>query len=279
MNIVVLGHPRHPYTLRVLKALREHRIPLAALVASRKVPYHPEMVASVLRASGLTLRDLVTWDNVRIGIRSPRLALSVALRLVVPSIRDPASLRPVEHHRGYASEVETSLLAGLRVIWVEDYNGHRAHNIMLGLHPDLLVLAPGGTILRRTALQIPRIGTVNVHQGLLPTCRGLDTIEWSVFNGVPLAVSAYFVDTGIDTGDIIERRSLQVEPSMTLADVQREALRCSAQLMAEVVSSIMAGRYERHAQLPHEGKQLYRMHPTLQVEAKRRLVRYVGEKL
>lgn len=57
---------------------------------------------------------------------------------------------------------------------------------------------------------------VNLHHGLLPWNRGLDSVLWSIVDGTPKGVTIHHMDAGIDTGDIIAQRELGLADTDTL---------------------------------------------------------------
>lgn len=60
------------------------------------------------------------------------------------------------------------------------------------------------TIYRKDIISLFRLGILNSHIGILPEYRGRSVMEWSIFNGDPIGITAFFIDEGVDTGkDII----------------------------------------------------------------------------
>ena len=51
------------------------------------------------------------------------------------------------------------------------------------LEPDLSVVVAYGHILRPEVLELPRLGSINVHASLLPELRGAAPINWAVARG------------------------------------------------------------------------------------------------
>ena len=89
--------------------------------------------------------------------------------------------------------------------------------------PDYLVLAGIG-IVSPEVLQTAAEGVVNAHPGLLPWLRGLGVVGCGVLRGLPMGATCHYVEPGIDTGPIIERRLLPIEGSeKTLEEVERKA--------------------------------------------------------
>ena len=72
------------------------------------------------------------------------------------------------------------------------------------LAPDLLVSVQAAQIMRRTLLETPRFGAVNLHFGPLPRYRGVAPIAWALINGeTETAVTLHVMDPGIDSGPIL----------------------------------------------------------------------------
>lgn len=137
--------------------------------------------------------------------------------------------------------------------------------------PDLLVLV-GADVAPRALLEIPRLGTINPHYGLLPRYRGMNVAEWSIYHDDPVGVTIHAVDSGIDTGDILLRESVPVGPGATLASIRAQQQEASGRLLAATVFAILTGTARRTPQRMDEGHQFYRMHPVLLDRVTQRLV-------
>ena len=70
--------------------------------------------------------------------------------------------------------------------------------VLLGLDPELVILGGAG-ILPRAIVDGFRV--LNVHPGLLPMCRGLDILKWTVLEGkYEVGVTAHLCDEHADLG-------------------------------------------------------------------------------
>jgi methionyl-tRNA formyltransferase len=78
------------------------------------------------------------------------------------------------------------------------------------LEPDIVISVLFGYILQPEFLDIPPRGSINVHPALLPHNRGAYSNVWSIVDGTPAGVTIHYIDTGIDTGDIIAQREVAV---------------------------------------------------------------------
>lgn len=60
---------------------------------------------------------------------------------------------------------------------------------------------------------------VNLHPGVLPLNRGLDTLKWAVHDGLPQGVSIHRIDTRIDRGSLLYVRLTRVHAADSEADI------------------------------------------------------------
>jgi methionyl-tRNA formyltransferase len=84
------------------------------------------------------------------------------------------------------------------------------------LKPDLIVTCAFGKILRRSLLDLPPEGCVNVHASLLPRHRGAAPIPRMILDGDPwTGVTIFRMDEGMDTGPILLQRLERMPPDAT----------------------------------------------------------------
>lgn len=76
--------------------------------------------------------------------------------------------------------------------------------------PDLILSVLFDYILRPEILQIPKLGAVNLHPSFLPYHRGNWPNVWSILEGTPAGVTLHYMDEGIDTGDIVAQRRVEI---------------------------------------------------------------------
>jgi methionyl-tRNA formyltransferase len=73
--------------------------------------------------------------------------------------------------------------------------------------PDVLVVVAYGQILPRAALDLPRLGCVNIHASLLPRWRGAAPIQRAILAGdARSGVSIMRMEAGLDTGPVFLER-------------------------------------------------------------------------
>ena len=167
------------------------------------------------------------------------------------------------------------LVAGLDIPQCEvaNHNDASCHRILAEQQPALVVL--GGTrIIRSPLLELPTLGMVNAHPGLLPRLRGSSSVGWALYKDLPVGSTTHFIDARIDTGPLILRRRLPVYRGETYERIVRRVLTLSGELMAESLALFQGGERPRTTpQDPAVGETLRVIPPELLAVAKTRLAR------
>ncbi len=117
------------------------------------------------------------------------------------------------------------------------------------LKPDICVTAAFGQILSQDVLDVPPMGTVNVHASLLPRHRGAAPIQWAILSGDDVAgVTTMYSDKGIDTGDMLLKCETPVLPEDTAGTLSDKLAQMGAELLIETLRQIEAGTCPREKQ-------------------------------
>lgn len=82
--------------------------------------------------------------------------------------------------------------------------------------PDVIVVIAYGQILPQYVLDFPKMGCINVHASLLPKYRGAAPIQHCIIDGEKISgITTMLMDKGLDTGDILLKREVEITPEMT----------------------------------------------------------------
>jgi len=110
------------------------------------------------------------------------------------------------------------------------------------LGPRLIVVAAYGQILPRDLLEVPEMGCVNVHASLLPRYRGAAPINWVIAEGESeTGVTTIMMDEGMDTGPILLRRAVPIDPKDNTSSLQDRLAKVGAELVVETVRGLKRG--------------------------------------
>ena len=102
--------------------------------------------------------------------------------------------------------------------------------------PDVAVVAAYGLILPKSVLEIPRLGCLNIHASLLPRWRGASPIQNAILAGdEESGICIMQMDEGLDTGPVIDCRSVKIRPETTAQSLHDELAALGAGMIAEVI--------------------------------------------
>ena len=154
---------------------------------------------------------------------------------------------------------ELAQSAGIPVFQPERIKREEGVAMLKSCAPDLCVTAAFGQLLSQEILDIPPLGTINVHSSLLPKHRGSAPINWSIIKGDAVTgVTTMFTDKGMDTGDILLMRETPIGPAENAGELTDRLAVMGAQLLIETIRALEAGTLARtpqdHAAATYEPK-------------------------
>ena len=84
------------------------------------------------------------------------------------------------------------------------------------IKPDFIIVVAYGQILSKEILDIPKFACINGHASLLPRYRGASPIQSAILNGDEITgTTSMLIEEGLDTGDILEQRSITIDKKET----------------------------------------------------------------
>ncbi len=230
--------------------------------------------------SRLVLRDLLVEPSISVCaviVRSPfsikrfrsefrrdgvRLLRKIREKLVLPG-----------NHPGNASEPpglkELCRDKKITYLVVPDHNHPRAQRLLREQLPDL-ILFTGGGLIRRGILELPAIGVLNCHSGILPAYRGMDVVEWALLEGLTnhVGLTLHLMDAGVDTGPVLFQRHVPPGNQEALPDLRKRMEKMMPRLMLDAVRALRDGQFMPQPQSQPRGKQYFVMHPRLKTRIK-----------
>lgn len=148
---------------------------------------------------------------------------------------------------------QCALSEGIPVYQFERIRRPEGVQTLRALAPDVCVTAAFGQILSQELLDIPRLGTVNVHASLLPKYRGSAPINWCLINGeTETGVTTMLTDKGMDTGDMLLSARTPIGPDETAGELTQRLSVLGAQLLMQTLQQLEAGTCPRTLQNPDE---------------------------
>jgi methionyl-tRNA formyltransferase len=131
-----------------------------------------------------------------------------------------------------------ALQLGLKVLQPTTIGDEKFRDRIRKLQPDFFVVVAFGHIISENILQLPRLGTINIHASLLPKYRGPAPIQWAIINGESeTGITTMLMEKGIDTGDILLSQKEPIFPDDTAASLHDRLSLCGADLLIKTLQA------------------------------------------
>lgn len=186
------------------------------------------------------------------AVLAPWKKLSISKNRVRTDVRHTGLLHPEE----ICNSLDIDYL-------VADHNSKEAHAYMEKRPVDLGVVA-GARILSSDTLAAVGNNVVNVHPGLIPEMRGLDTLLWSIHENVPPGISVHFIGEKIDAGRLILTERLPVFKDDSVYDVSLRWLELQPEVLVQALERL--DDVEDIAELDSLDEKESRYHSTMPTE-------------
>lgn len=120
------------------------------------------------------------------------------------------------------------------------------------LDADFLLVASYGQILSTRLLESAKQGGINLHGSLLPRYRGAAPIQRCIQEGeTETGITLMQMDKGMDTGDIISVKRIDIGPDETYGELQDRLAILAAEMAEGWAERLASGDYSRLPQNPN----------------------------
>ncbi|KAG1663821.1 hypothetical protein FOA52_013386 [Chlamydomonas sp. UWO 241] len=129
---------------------------------------------------------------------------------------------------------------------------------MRELAPDLCITAAYGNMLPRAFLDIPRLGTLNVHPSLLPRYRGAAPVQRAVEDGVAeTGVSVAYTVLACDAGPVLAQETVALDPDIQAPELLALLFQRGTALLVDRLPGVFEGRGPSMASAQDEASVLH----------------------
>ncbi|MFI6646905.1 methionyl-tRNA formyltransferase [Streptomyces sp. NPDC050529] len=111
--------------------------------------------------------------------------------------------------------------------------------------PDIIVANNWRTWIPPRIFALPRHGTLNIHDSLLPKYAGFSPLIWALINGErEVGVTAHMMNDELDAGDIVRQEAVPVGPADTATDLFHKTVDLIAPVTTGALDLIAGGQTE-----------------------------------
>lgn len=123
-----------------------------------------------------------------------------------------------------------------------DVNQKETADFIRSCSPDIIVILLFAQLLKRSIIEIPRLGSLNFHPSFLPKNRGLMPVFAALANGdADTGATLHSVDTAIDSGRIIARKPITINPDDTEHSLYSRICCVGGGLLVDVITAYSTG--------------------------------------
>lgn len=149
-------------------------------------------------------------------------------------------------HSDYVDIAPVAARHGVRVVPAPNVNAPEVLDELRRLELDYLMVIGWSQICRPELLGVARRGSIGYHPAALPQNRGRAVIPWTIIQGIESTGSTLFwMDEGVDSGDIIAQEIFAVDPGETAATLYEKHLQAVWRLMRAAVPRLAEGTAPR----------------------------------
>jgi methionyl-tRNA formyltransferase len=142
---------------------------------------------------------------------------------------------------------EAAVEHGVPLYQPKSYKDEETLEQIRALKPDLMVMAYVIIFVPEQARDIPTHGSICFHPSLLPLHRGPSSINWPIIGGATkTGLTIFYPDDGLDEGDILLQKEVEIGPDDTLGTVYFEKIfPLGVQAMLESADLLRDGKAPR----------------------------------
>ena len=198
-------------------------------------------------------RSLTTVNLIFCG--TPQFAVPTLEKLIEEKFTVELVLTNPDQPKGRGYERKASPIkqvaekAGLVVFHPVKLKDAFTQRFLRQLRPKAIVVVAYGHIIPSWMIELPQLGCVNLHASLLPRYRGAAPIPWTIIRGErTTGVTTMKIDSGLDTGDILLQREIEVREDDTTETLSERLSVLGAEVMIETLRRLQRDQIQPRPQ-------------------------------
>ncbi len=104
------------------------------------------------------------------------------------------------------------------------------------IQPDLFIVVAYGKILSEELINMPKLGSINIHYSLLPRYRGASPVESAILNGDDYTgISIQKMAYKMDSGPIIAQEKIAIDPDEKAPTLRKRLIKIGGELLVKTL--------------------------------------------
>ena len=113
------------------------------------------------------------------------------------------------------------------------------------IYPDLSIVVAYGKIIPEEILNIPKLGSLNIHYSLLPKYRGASPVESAILAGdEETGISIQKMEYKMDAGPIIAQEKIQILPDEKASELRTRLIKIGGELLVKILPDFIEGKID-----------------------------------
>ena len=131
----------------------------------------------------------------------------------------------------------------VKLNFIENPNSIDVINQIKSNSPEIIISFSAPVVFKKTILEIPKYGCINLHCSLLPNYSGLLPSFWTLYYDEDYTGSTvHYMDSKIDNGLIINQEKIKIDKNSSMYDVIKKTKRAGGKLMLKSIIELKEGR-------------------------------------
>jgi len=119
--------------------------------------------------------------------------------------------------------------------------------------PDFFLVVAYGKIIPEDIINMPKLGSINIHYSLLPKYRGASPVESAILNGeTETGITIQKMEYRLDTGPIIIQEKVEINPEEKAGDLRKRLIKIGGELLVKILPDFVDGKVKLTPQNENE---------------------------
>ncbi len=146
-------------------------------------------------------------------------------------------------HSDYVDLSEIAALHGINLLEEANVNTQDCIDQVAALSPDYIFVIGWSRLVKEQFRNLAHKGVLGYHPTLLPKMRGRAALSWTILLDVQhTGGTLFWIDQGVDSGDIAVQRSFDMDGTEYLADLYARQMETLSLMIKDLIGSLKAGK-------------------------------------